>query len=54
MLPEALPHEASGWTGWPSVDILWCDRIASLICSFYLSVAGITDISYTVSLILLF
>ena len=38
--PGAWRYRVSAGTGWPDVSILWLGEMESLICSFYLNVAG--------------
>ena len=38
-LPSTLCYRVIDRTGWPIVCVLWMSEIASLICSFYVSVA---------------
>ena len=40
VLPRAWHHSRSARTVWPVVSILWLDRMASLICNLYLTVAA--------------
>ena len=39
-LPDAWSHGFSTWAGWPGGSILYLGRVASLDCTFYISVAA--------------